>query len=148
MVSLNHYRHKTPAVLLPLPLTFVAVIPILPPRKKEAIPQLLASSDIALIPLKTYIPGAVPSKIYEAMASARPLILVAEGEAATIVNETDAGIVISPGDTIAIAQGIRRLFSDNELRQRLGANGRSAALKRFNRKEIIGNLLQFLKEHL
>ncbi len=123
------------------------IITFFPPRNKEEIPQLLASADIAIIPLKIYIPGAVPSKIYEAMASALPLILVAKGEAATIVHEADAGIVVPPGEVAAIAQGIRRLFSSRELRQRLGENGRSAAVKRFERKKIIVNLLHFLEEH-
>ena len=32
-------------------------------------PEIWASSDVALIPLIKYIPESVPSKLYEAMAS-------------------------------------------------------------------------------
>ena len=124
----------------------IDIITFLPPRSKEEMPQLLASSDIAIIPLKIYIPGAVPSKIYEAMASALPLILVAEGEAVTIAHDADAGIVVPPGDVAALAQGIRRLITDRDLRQKLGENGRNAAVKRFSREKIIKNLLNFLEE--
>src|SRR5581483_9312029 len=69
----------------------------------NAIPEWVASADIALIPLKHHIPGAVPSKIYEAMASGVAILLVASGEAAEIVRKHDAGRVVAPGDTIGLA---------------------------------------------
>jgi len=50
-------------------------------------PAILAAADVLLVPLLRYIPGAVPSKLYEAMASGRPVILIGEGEAASIVRD-------------------------------------------------------------
>ena len=61
-------------------------------------PDLLAAADVVLVTLKMHIPGAVPSKLYEAMASGRPVVLVASGEAAEIVREHRAGIVVEPGN--------------------------------------------------
>ena len=124
------------------------LVKFLPPKPKEEIPRILASSDIALVPLKIYIPGAVPSKLYEAMASALPVILVAEGEATSILNESQAGIAIPPGKVDDIAQALRQLTLDSELRQELGKKGRIAVKKRFDRQEIVSNFLHFLEKQL
>ena len=66
------------------PVTFI------PPQKKNIMPEIWSSSDIALIPLKKYIPGAVPSKLYEAMSSALPIILISGGEPREIVTALTA----------------------------------------------------------
>jgi glycosyltransferase involved in cell wall biosynthesis len=126
----------------------VKLINFLPPRPKEDIPELLASADIALVPLRTYIPGAVPSKIYEAMASALPVVLIAEGESVKILNESESGIAIPPGAVNDLAQALKRLTLDEGLRKRFGANGRQAAIKRFDRKKIIDDFLYVLEDKL
>jgi glycosyltransferase involved in cell wall biosynthesis len=59
---------------------------------KEKIPALLAASDVALLVLKYSIPGAVPSKIYEAMASGLPILFAGGGEGARRVLDARAGI--------------------------------------------------------
>ena len=123
------------------------MVKLLPSQSKKEIPKLLASADIAIVPLKSYIPGAVPSKIYEAMASALPVVLVAEGEAAKILDETQSGIHISPGNIEEIAQAIRRLTVDCNFRKKLGENGLQAAKKRFDRKQIMKNFLTFLEDN-
>src|ERR1035438_7703891 len=83
-----------------------------PPAPSAEMPALVASADIALVPLKTHLPGAVPSKLYEAMASGRPVLLAANGEAAIIVREHGAGIAVEPGDSGAMAAALRLLSTD------------------------------------
>jgi len=126
----------------------IKIIKFLPPRPKKEIPGLLASSDIALVPLKMHIPGAVPSKIYEAMASCLPIVLVAEGEAARILIDSRAGIAIPPAGTNGLAEALRRLTFDKELRLRLGKNGRQAATEKFDREIIIRRFLLVLEDNV
>jgi colanic acid biosynthesis glycosyl transferase WcaI len=121
------------------------LVKFLPPVRKEDIPKYLASSDIALVPLKTYIPGAVPSKIYESMASALPVILIAEGEAKNIIENSKAGLTITPGSVTNLAHAMRQLTMDPALRKHLGTNGNHAALEHFDRKKIIADFLKYLK---
>src|SRR4030042_6462833 len=45
------------------------------PIAKEHVAAILASMDVAVIPLRKAIPGSVPSKVYEAMASTSPVLL-------------------------------------------------------------------------
>lgn len=123
-------------------------IRFLDPRPASEVPVLLAAADVVLVPLKTYIPGAVPSKLYEAMATSRPVVLMASGEAKEIVQEYRAGIAIQPGDVEGLAQALRKLSADPQLRLTLGGNGRRAAEEHFDRAKIANRFINFLEENL
>jgi colanic acid biosynthesis glycosyl transferase WcaI len=120
-------------------------IKFLDPKPNEFIPELLASSDIAIVPLKMHIPGSVPSKIYEAMACGLPVVLVAEGEAVNIVCKSGAGIIVAPGDIENIAQALRKLTLDADLRRKLGEQGQQAAIKNYDRNLIVSNFNKFIQ---
>ncbi|WNM58121.1 glycosyltransferase family 4 protein [Candidatus Nitrospira allomarina] len=114
-------------------------------RPAREIPALVAAADIILVPLKMYITGAVPSKLYEAMASGRPVILVAGGEAAEIVRDHQTGMVVEPGDVASLVQAIRTLFTQPDLRKTLGENGRRVAEQYFDRTTIAGRFIDHLE---
>ena len=119
---------------------------ILPAVPRHRIPALLSAADVAMVTLGARIPGAVPSKIYEAMASRRPILLVAEGEAARRVREQDCGICVDPGDASGLFDAFRSLATDPSLRRRLGSNGRLAAQTVYSRDVIVGALDSLLRE--
>ena len=112
---------------------------------RDRMPDVVAAADVALVPLKHHIPGAVPSKIYEAMASARPILLVAEGEPAAIVRDNGAGRVVAPGDGPALVAALAALARDPDARRRLGDAGRRAAEERFNRDTIAERFIAYLE---
>jgi len=114
-------------------------------RPHEDMPALLATADIVIVPLLRDLPGAVPSKLYEAMAAARPVVLVAEGEPARIVTEHRAGLVIRPQDAAGLAQALATLAGDPTLRRTLGQNGRAAAVALFDRATIADRFIEFLE---
>ena len=116
-----------------------------PPVSHDEIPAILASMDVALITLKSAIRGAVPSKIYEAMASGIPVLLVAEGEARGIVQEAGAGLVVSPGDSENLLHAVRKLAQDAVIRVRMGEAGRRAAIEHFDRRKIVENFEKVLR---
>ena len=116
----------------------------LDPVAKDAMPGLVAQADICLAPLKTYIPGAVPSKLYEAMACARPVVFVGEGEAAEIVLQNQAGMVVRPGDVGGLAGALRELALDGDLRRRLGECGRRASETQYDREMIFSGFEKML----
>lgn len=113
-------------------------------QPKERIPALLAASQVAFHVLKFSIPGAVPSKIYEAMASGLPILFAGGGEGARRVLDARAGLVVPYEDIRGLEQAVRRLASTPELRQELGRAGRCAAEKLYNRKEIARRFHQLL----
>ena len=122
----------------------LANVTFLEPQPKDAIPALLASADIALVPLRTRLKGAVPSKLYEAMASGLPVVLVAEGEPAEIVRATNAGITVAPGDIEGLAAALQRLAGSEGEREELGAAAREAAVEQFDRRPILDRFIDAL----
>jgi glycosyltransferase involved in cell wall biosynthesis len=117
-------------------------------RPAAALPPLLAAADILVVPLGLGIPGAVPSKMYEAMATGRPVVLVATGEAANVVREHRAGIVVEPGDIAGLTAALRTLRDRPALRAELGANGRRAVEQHFDRAEIAARFIRTLEAEL
>ena len=120
-------------------------VTFLPSQPRDLVPSLLASADIAVIPLKTHLRGAVPSKIYEAMSSGVPIVLAASGEAAKLVFETSSGLIVAPGEVSGLAAALRMLVLDPEKRHSLGANGRKAAKSRFDRTLICSRFLDAIE---
>lgn len=121
---------------------------LVPAQPRERIPALLAAADVAVASLGLRLQGAVPSKIYEAMASAKPLLLIAEGEAARRVERAGCGLAVRPGDLEGVREAWMRLATDPGLRARLGAAGRRAAETEYDRARIAERLDGFLRRCL
>jgi glycosyltransferase involved in cell wall biosynthesis len=71
--------------------------------------------------------AALPTKLLEAMAARRPVLLCARGEAAKLVERAGAGAVVAPDDGHALAVAIRELASTpiEDMRER-GESAREA----------------------
>ena len=121
---------------------------LLPAQPRERVPELLAAADAAVISLGLPIPGAVPSKIYEAMASELPILLIADGEAARRVDEAGCGVAVPPNAPERLRAAALRLAGDDRLRASLGAAGRRAAETVYDRNRIAGRLDAFLRSCL
>ena len=118
----------------------------LDPVAREAMPEMMASADVAIVPLKIHLPGAVPSKLYEAMGSGAAVVLVAEGEAANVVRESSSGLVVPLGDARGLADALEKLARDSELRGSMAEAGRATAVKTFDRKTIADRFIGHLEE--
>jgi glycosyltransferase involved in cell wall biosynthesis len=99
----------------------------------DQVPRLYAQSDAAVVLLRDLpiFQGALPTKVLEAMAAGRPLLLAARGEAATLVQRAGAGLVVSPEDPSALAAAILKLHRDSDLRAALGRAGRAYVEQHF-----------------
>jgi glycosyltransferase involved in cell wall biosynthesis len=102
----------------------------------ERIPELYAEADAAVVLLrdKPLFEGALPTKMFEAMSAARPLVLSAAGEAATLVRETACGIVVPPERPSELAGALNDLAGDRKRAGELGAAGREAVVERYSRE--------------
>jgi glycosyltransferase involved in cell wall biosynthesis len=121
---------------------------MLPQQKKEKMPEILAASDACMVLLKKtdLFKTVIPSKIFEAMAMERPIILGVDGESREIIEEGDCGICIEPENPDALADAVMELFKDNYLAEELGKKGKSFVASRYDREKLAMEYLALLKE--
>ena len=100
------------------------------PVDHGAVPALLALAAVAWVPLQRHgnYDRAVPTKLVEAMAAARPVVASDLARMAALVRAAACGIVVPPDDPHAHAEALTRLLSDRREAARLGAAGRRAFL--------------------
>ncbi|MFQ6616831.1 MAG: glycosyltransferase family 4 protein [Fidelibacterota bacterium] len=112
----------------------------MPFQPREDLPFIRASSDVQL---SLYRPGAssdsMPSKVYEIMASGRPLLLSADegSDAWNLVAGAGAGITVEPGNAAQLSEGIVSLYEDTSLREEMGRSGRIQAEKKFSKDAVV-----------
>lgn len=114
---------------------------------REQIPGLYARAHAAAVLLldRPIFEAALPTKILEAMAAGRAVVLSAQGEAARLVSEAGAGIIVPPEDPPALAAAFSELASDPGRRERLGAAGRRFAVPRFDYGRVAADWLSLLQ---
>jgi len=99
-----------------------------------------AQAEVLLVTLKKdpLFALTIPSKIQSYMACGRPILAALEGEAARIVNEACAGIVVPAEDSSALAEAALKmsLMPERE-REQLGQNGRRYFLQEFERARLL-----------
>jgi glycosyltransferase involved in cell wall biosynthesis len=100
------------------------------PVPKDEVPRYLSIADVALVPLRKVetFKTVIPSKIFEAAAMRRPILLGVDGQAREIVERCEAGLFFEPENTTSFLTRVEELVSDRALYERLQLGcGRLAA---------------------
>jgi len=107
-------------------------------QDKSEIPRYLSVTDACLVHLRKVdlFRTVMPSKIFEAAAMARPVVIGVPGRATELVERARAGIAIEPEDPDALLAAIRRLQSDPEAAERMGRQGREYVLRHYDRDRL------------
>ncbi len=120
----------------------------LPLQEEADVPELYASCDVALIPLRRGLAqNSVPCKTYSIMSSARPYIAsVDEGSNVWKLTErVDCGVCTPPEDARALAEAVLQLRGDEKRRRLMGLNGRDYVELHFTRDVITQRYRQALE---
>lgn len=72
----------------------------------------------------------------EAMALERPVLATRVGGLTDLVKENISGLLVPPADSVALAEGIAQLMSNDKLRERLGKAGRQRIQTLFDAKIV------------
>ena len=122
-------------------------VTFLDPIPKEQIPDYLAMIDASLVPLKKSdtFKTVIPSKIFEACAMGKPIILGVEGQAKEIIDEFGAGVHFEPENTEEFIQAVNNLKDDEELYNTLSQNALNLA-QAYDRKELAKEMLGIIKQ--
>lgn len=112
-------------------LTFLPEVPT------AEIPAYLSAADCAIVPLRDepVFRGALPSKMFEAWACSRPVVLSASGEAERAVEEAGGGVSCRPEDAADLALAVRRLADSREEAEEMGRRGREYVEAHYSRLE-------------
>lgn len=114
---------------------------------KDQVVRYWSLLDASIIHLKKddLFTTVIPSKLFECMGMAIPVLHGVAGESAGIVTREDVGLLFEPENHEALVNGLRRLADDPELHARFKANGPVGA-KRYDRSSLAAEMLQILKE--
>lgn len=111
---------------------------------RTEIEKLLPTFHGTIIPLTRSIYGAVPSKIYEAMAAGLPILFTGGGEGEEIIKRYELGWTSPPGDMKALDVKLQEFARDPTKRKMVRANCIRSAREIFDRDIQIDNLHNFL----
>ena len=115
---------------------------------KSEIPEVLAASDACIATLKD-IPmfkPTYPNKVFDYMAAGRPTVLGIDGVIREVIEDSQAGIFVAPGNPDQLANAIRRLADDREECRAMGCRAREGVIRKFDRSTQAEKFAQLLKE--
>ena len=123
---------------------------LLPEKPREQIPNYLSAADVALIPLKKaeIFKGALPSKIFDAWACERPLLISIEGEARSVVEGIKGGLFIPPEDSVKMSEALIYLMNSPSERQQMGLNGLNYTRENHSRAALAEKLIRHLEKYI
>lgn len=113
---------------------------------KSDMPAVWAATDASLILLRNSdaFKKVIPSKMFEAMAMARPIVLGVEGEAKDLLEKANAGMAAPPESAEDLAAAVSKLAGDAELCRRFGQNGLTHVREHFDRSKLALRYLELL----
>lgn len=117
---------------------------------KDRVPDVYAASDACVVCLRPLpiFDKFIPSKVFETLAAARPIVAALSGEAADIVRRA-GGSVAKPGDGASIAAALRDLAAlPAAERAAIGEKGRRFIEENYDRKKLALEYLRVLEQLL
>ena len=112
----------------------------LPFQPREIFAEMLAAADISLVTLNADSAlSSMPSKIFNHMASARPILAVTppESEIAQIIAEANCGWNVPPESPRKLAEAIVQLKDRETTLIQMGQNGRVCLEKNYSRNHCV-----------
>ena len=115
--------------------------------EKSLLPFYYSVCDIILVTLKK-IPlfeSVIPSKMFEIMAMAKPIILSVNGESKElVVTQANAGIFVEPENSEMMKEAILNLSMNHKLCYRYGLNGYEYVKSNFDRDQLAISYFNYL----
>jgi glycosyltransferase involved in cell wall biosynthesis len=101
---------------------------------RRDIPALLSAMDIFVLPSRQ---ENMPQVLLEAMAMARPVVSTATIGVREVLEDTRSGFVVPKRDVQALADRVRTLAGNAQLRETMGERARARILEGFTRDDML-----------
>jgi len=119
------------------------------PVGKDEVREFYQLADVCLVPLKD-IPlfdAFIPSKLFEILAMARPIIGSLRGEAADILKRSGGALIVEPEDSKSLADTVLELYRQPaEVRRTMGERGREFVVSNYSREILAKRYLDLMGE--
>ena len=86
----------------------------------------------------------MPSKIFEALGMARPIVIGVAGEASDLVERAGGGLAIEPENVDQLVDAVERLAGEPALCERLGQAGYRYAVDHHDRDSLADDYLDVI----
>jgi glycosyltransferase involved in cell wall biosynthesis len=113
--------------------------------RHERVPEILGRFSVFVAPSVLESFGVA---VVEASASGLPVVVSRIGGLPEVVQDRVTGILIPPRDPTAIADALEELLKDEQLRSRLGTNGRNFVLENYEWTENASRMERIYKSLL
>ncbi len=116
-------------------------------QDKGLMPAFLSISGCCLVHLRgtDLFKTVLPSKIFEAAAMARPIVLGVQGEAAQLVQRSGGGVCIEPENATQLADAVLQLADDPALAEQLGQAGHDFMTQHHDRERLAAHYLAIVE---
>jgi glycosyltransferase involved in cell wall biosynthesis len=111
--------------------------------RRENAASLLAEFDVFALPSWT---EGLPLVVLEAMAQRRAVVATPVGGTPEVVVDGETGLLVPPRNPAALAEALRTLLADAELRRRMGDAGYERVRARFSAQAMTGRMLEIYDE--
>ena len=118
---------------------------------QEQLKQYLGQTDIFVLPCITTDDGdmdGVPVVLMEALASEIATVSTNVSGIPELIQDGESGLLVQQKDAVALADALRHLIDDKELRVRLGKNGRRKVLLEFDIDQNAAQLAALIEGHI
>ncbi|HEX4824882.1 MAG TPA: glycosyltransferase [Candidatus Polarisedimenticolaceae bacterium] len=110
--------------------------------KRSSWLEFISNARLVVVPIQSgTISNAGISTCLDAMALGK-CVIVSEGPATRGVFSDEEVVLVPPGDPAALADAMRRLWSDDALRNTIAANGRRLALSLEGEERLLGDIVR------
>jgi len=115
---------------------------------REKVPELMSEADLCLVMLRKdkLFQTVIPSKMFEMMGMAKPILLGVQGESLEILEKSGGGVGFEPGNLEDFIRKIEFLKQNRQRLQEMGQKGRDFVEQNFNRDNFAQNYLEELKK--
>jgi colanic acid biosynthesis glycosyl transferase WcaI len=114
---------------------------LLPFQPRQDFPEMMAAADVNLVTLNQALSEfSLPHKIFNIMASSRPILVVAPPacDLSRLILENGCGVVVAPENPVVLANQILELKKNPQRLGEMGEQGRSLLMSAYSRDNCIG----------
>lgn len=124
-------------------------VSFVPQQPFAAMADVLALGDVQLISLQDLplFRATLPSKVQATLAAGRPILGAVVGDAARVVEQSGAGVVVKPGSGADLAEAIVGMADmSSQERDAMGRSGREYYLREYSESVVSAKLERLLAE--